>query len=106
MVIKYISKIKNFFNYVIIEDLYLYLFSFNKKEFVNNQFYKILNKYKNRKLDFWWEYVTLKVLTKISKFGFSNFLRIRLITDTMFVDDERNFKKGGMVDINYLTRRL
>ena len=56
MVIKYISKIKNFFYYVIIEDLYLYLFSFNKKEFVDNQFYKILNKYKNRKFDFWWEF--------------------------------------------------
>ena len=89
----YLKKIKNSFYSQFIENLYLYLFSIDKKKFIDSEFQNTLKYYKEIENKFWWQQVTLIVLKKINKFGFSNFLRIRLITDTMFVNDESNFKK-------------
>ena len=91
--ITFLKKFKNFFYSQFIENFYLYLFSNDKKKFIDIEFENILKRQKNIKLEFWWQQVTLTVLKKIKKYGFSNFLRIRLITDTMFVNDENNFSK-------------
>ena len=91
--INYIKKIKNTLYSKFIEDLYLVLFSSDKEKFIDNEFRNVFNRYKKNKIKFWWQQVTLTVLKKINKYGFSNFLRIRLITDTMFVNDENNFDK-------------
>ena len=89
----YLRKIKSIFYSKFIEDFYLFLFSNNKDEFIDAEFKNVLRRYKKNKIEFWWQQITLTVLKKINKYGFSNFLRIRLITDTMFVNDENNFNK-------------
>lgn len=76
----------------ILEDIYLFFFSINKKKFINNQLKILIEIYKKKKLNHW-EHITYLVLKKISRFGFHNFLRFRLIRDTMFVNDENNFNK-------------
>ena len=83
-----------------LEDINLFFFSRNKKNFITNEFTQLLKNYEKKK-DYW-DAKAYQILKKISKFGFDNFLRFRLIKDTMFVSDENNLNK--YLDLINLTR--
>tara|TARA_B100001057_G_scaffold476480_1_gene544528 strand:+ start:16889 stop:17782 length:894 start_codon:yes stop_codon:yes gene_type:complete len=92
MLINLIKKTKDKFYLNFLENLYLNFFSSQKNKDHNRSIAKILQKYENKKLSHW-EGINYLVLKKIYKYGFENFLRIRQIRNTMFVNDEENFKK-------------
>ena len=92
MLINFIRKIKDIFYLDIIENLYLNFFSYKKNNIYNSSILKIIQRYENKSLSHW-EKINYLVLKKLLKYGFENFLRVRQIRNTMFVNDENNFKK-------------
>ena len=99
MLINSIRKIKKKFYSNIIENLYLYFFSNSKNIQDCKNINNIIKKYKKRNLSHW-EEISFIVLKKLFKYGFDNFLRIRDIKNTMFVDKEKNFRKYlNLVDL-------
>lgn len=92
MLINFIRKIKDIFYLDIIENLYLNFFSYKKNNIYNSSILKIIQRYENKSLSHW-EKINYLVLKKLLKYGFENFLRVRQIKNTMFVNDENNFKK-------------
>lgn len=99
MILTLLKKIKSSL-LSILEDIYLLIFSINKKEFITNEFKELIKNYESKKLNHW-EQIAYLVLKKISKFGFYNFLRFRLIKDTMFANNDNNFDKYlSLIDID------